>query len=61
MKKELTSQERADALQEFDYDLWINLLNHGSYEDIGKEVVQMLMKAKTNKLTLSRNILICGS
>lgn len=57
MKKEKTKTE---IMCELDYDLWINLLNHGSYEEVGKEVIRLLMSAETNELN-SRKIIICGS
>ena len=47
--------------------LWINLLNHGSYEEIGKSVVALLMRPESKKETIKgeniyhREIIITGS
>ena len=56
-------QERANKLNEFKYDIWINLLPQKghNYEEIGKAVVKALMEAKSNEKTHSRNIIVCGS
>lgn len=56
----MDKKTRANKLADFDYDLWINLLNHGSYEKIGKLIVEHLMEAPTNKY-MSRRIIVCGS
>ena len=45
-----------------EYDLWINLLNHGSYEDIGKAVLKALLEKETEKDNGSyRSIIVGGS
>ena len=60
-KRDLTEQEKADALQEFDNDIWINLLNTPNYEEIGKLVYDKLLSTKPGSKYLSRKILIGGS
>ena len=47
--------------------IWINLLNHGSYEDIGKAVIDVLMTLDAKKETIKggkiyhREIIVLGS
>lgn len=60
-KRDLSGQEKADALEDFRNDLWINLLNHGDYAEIGKEVVAALMRARSGSKYLSRKIIVGGS
>jgi hypothetical protein len=60
-KRDLMGQEKADALEDFSNDLWINLLNHGDYAEIGKVVVKQLMVAKSGSKYLSRKIIVGGS
>jgi hypothetical protein len=56
-----TEQERANKLEDFDNDIYINLLNICSYEDIGKLVVEKLNKTKSGSKYGARHILIAGS
>lgn len=48
-------------------ELWINLLNHGSYEEIGRKVVKMLLSEEAKKETVKgyglyhREIIVTGS
>jgi hypothetical protein len=56
----MSKKERHDVIAETGYDLYINLLNHGSYEEIGKAVVDRLIETKANKY-MSRKIVVCGS
>jgi hypothetical protein len=60
-KKHMDKQQRADELSEYNYEIWINLMSHGSYEEIGKAVVDALMNAPASTKTLSRRIIVCGS
>jgi len=56
----MAEENKTEKLADLDYDIWINLLNVKSYEEIGKLVVQKLMEAPTNK-HFSRKIIVCGS
>ena len=56
----MNEKERHKLLESLDHDIWINLLHHGSYDSIGREVVKGLLSAKVTK-QFSRKIIICGS
>lgn len=57
----MDKQEKADKLEQLDYDIYINLLSCRDYEAIGKLVIDKLMEAKSGSKFMARHILICGS
>ena len=57
----MDKQEKADKLEQLDYDIYINLLSCRDYEAIGRLVVDKLMEAKSGSKFMARHILICGS
>lgn len=57
----MDKQEKADKLEQLDYDIYINLLSCRDYEVIGRLVVNKLMEAKSGSKSMARHILVCGS
>ena len=59
--KNITKQEKANLLEEFDYDIWINLLSPPDYAELGKSVYDRLVNTPSGEKILSRKIIVCGS
>ena len=56
----MEEKTKAQILDEVEYDIWINLLNVGSYEELGRAVYKRLIETPDGE-TGTRKIVICGS
>jgi len=60
--EEVEAKSRSEVtIEDLKSDIWINLLNKPSYEDIGKLVIERLMSKKAGVKYHARKIIVTGS